>query len=92
MIDLLLIGARFAELCPRIDEVCAQYVDDFEKNVESYSRQDGFNMRLEGIRLAVIRLQNVALARGQRELAEKYGLQRDLYEARREYVLGTKRW
>lgn len=92
MIDLLLIGARFAELCPRIDEVCAQYVDDFEKNIESYSRQDGFNMRLEGIRLALIRLQNVAQSKGQTELARKYSLQRDDYEDQREYVLDTKRW
>lgn len=92
LIDLLLIGARYAELCPRIDEVCAQYVDDFEKNIESYSRQNGFNMRLEGIRLALIRLQNVAQSKGQTELAQKYSLQRDEYENQREYVLNTKRW
>lgn len=92
MIELLLIGARYADLCPRIDEVCAQYVDDFEKNIESYSRQNGFNMRLEGIRLALIRLQNVAQSKGQTELAQKYSLQRDEYENQREYVLNTKRW
>ena len=92
LIEMLLLGARFGALCPRIDEVCTGYVEEFEKNIETYARRDGFNLRLEGIRLALIRLQQVARSRGQRELAEKYAEQKSVYEKRRESVLRTKRW
>ncbi|MEN6425552.1 MAG: hypothetical protein ABFE13_09330 [Phycisphaerales bacterium] len=92
LIEMLLIGARFADLCPRIDEVCAQYVDDFEKNIKGYSRRNGFNLRLEAIRLAMIRLQNVAQSKGYTDVAQKYARQKTLYEDQRESILMTKRW
>ena len=48
------------ELRPRIDEICEQYVKDFEKNIRAYAGRDGYNLRLEAIRLALIRLQQMA--------------------------------
>ena len=92
LIEMLLIGARFADLCPRIDQVCGQYAEDFKANVKAYSGHDGFNLRLEAIRLALIRLQNVAQARGQTELAQAYAEQKSVYERWRESILATKRW
>ncbi len=92
LIEMLMIGTQFADLCPRIDEVCGQYVDDLEKNIKRYSRRDGYNLRLEAIRLALIRLRQVARANGNTELAETYGRQIDDYDGQRERILKAKRW
>ena len=72
VIEMLLIGSQFPELRARIDEVCGQYVQDFEKNNKAYARQDGYNLRLEAIRLALIRLR--AGGAGQRRHAGGRGV------------------
>ncbi len=90
--EMLTIGDLFADLRPRIDEVCTQYVADFEKNRTTYSRQNGFNLRLETIRLALIRMQQIALLKHDKESSEAYGKQKNQYEQQRERILRTKRW
>jgi hypothetical protein len=90
--EMLTIGDMAVDLRPRINDVCEQYVQDFQKNMASYSRQHGFNLRLEAIRLAMIRMQQVALTNQDKASAEEYGRQKNLYEDERERILRTKRW
>jgi hypothetical protein len=91
-IEMYMSAARYPELRPRIDEVCMQYILDFEKNAETYARQDGYNQRIEALRVALIRLQHAAETRGDTKLAAEYGRQIDHYEAVRAEILSTKRW
>ncbi len=92
MLEMLLIAAQFAELQPRIDEVCAQYVLDFEDNKAAYANEDGYNLRLEAARLALIRLEQVARANGDAKSAEAYRQRIDRCEAERDRISLTKRW
>ncbi|MBP7052125.1 MAG: hypothetical protein KBE65_14005 [Phycisphaerae bacterium] len=90
--EMLTIGDMAVDLRPRINEVCEQYVQDFEKNKASYSRQNGFNLRLEAIRLAMIRMQQIALTNQDKASAEEYARRKNLYEDERERILRTRRW
>jgi hypothetical protein len=92
MMEMLLIGSRYAALQPRIDAFCAEYAEEFEDNRAEYARQDGYNLRLEAARLALIRLEQVARAGGDREQAEVYRKRRALYEGEQAVVLYSKRW
>lgn len=92
MIEMLLIGSQFAELRSRIQEICEGYVRDFEQNAKTYAGQDGYNQRLEAIRLAFIRLYETAKANGNTQAAQAFDRLIDTYEAQREHILATKRW
>lgn len=92
MIEILLVGSQFAELRPRIQEICEQYVKDFEQNAKTYAGRNGYNQRLEAIRLAFIRLYETAKANGNTQTAQAFDRLIDTFEAQRESILATKRW
>jgi len=92
LLEMLLIGTQFPDLRPRIDQMCHEYAKDFDKNLQSYAGRDGFNTRLEAIRLVMIRLQQTALSSQNKQLADVYDRQIDVYESLRTAVLSKKRW
>lgn len=92
LLEMLLIGTQFPDLRSRIDEMCHRYAQDFAKKIQEYAGRDGFNTRLEAIRLVMIRLQQTALAGQNKELAEVYDRQIDAYERQRTAILSKKRW
>ena len=68
MIEIVIVAARFAELKPRIDDFCRKVVDDFVKNRDLYTKQDGYRLRIEAVRLACMHLERVAQAEKNTEL------------------------
>ena len=92
MIEVLTIAAQFPELRARVDDFCAEYAQTFEKNKATYARQDGYNLRLEAARLALIRLERVAQANGDRQLELSCQQQRKLYGAERDQIFLSKKW
>lgn len=92
MLDLLLIAAQFAELRPRVDEICVEYTTHFEANKSSYAGHHGYNLRLEAARLAMVRLKQLADAQGNREASETYARQMQQYLAERDAISNRKRW
>jgi hypothetical protein len=97
MIEMLLAGGRFPELTARVDQECAKYTTDFAKNKQTYARQDGYNLRLESARLALMRLEHVARSKpGQtaedRRIAEACRNTRQQYEAESLDIAMSKRW
>lgn len=92
VLEMLLIAAQFAELRPRVDDVCGRYVLDFEENKAVYANEDGYNLRLEAARLALIRLEQVARANGDAKSAEAHRRRINRYEAERNGISLTKRW
>ncbi len=93
MVQLLLTAAPQPELLPRVDEVCIEYVTNFEKNrKEQYIGKDGYNFRLEAARLALYRIAQIAAARGDVNAAEERTSQRDQYEHERDEISLAKRW
>jgi hypothetical protein len=91
MIEILM-AAQFSELRPRVDAFCAGYAETFEKNKAAYARQDGYNLRLEAARLALIRLERLAQANGDRQLEASHRLQRQRYGNERDHIFVTKKW
>ena len=92
ILDMLLIALRFPQLRSSVDKVCGEYVEDFEKNKETYAKQDGYNLRLEAARLALVRLEQVARLQQNSDLAEARRLQWTMYERERNMISMTKRW
>ena len=92
MLDLLLLGGQHADLRPLIDEFCVNYTTSFEEDKEQYRGQDGYNLRLEAARLALLRLEQLAKARGNLEAAEACREQMDRYVMERTRISFRKRW
>ncbi|HPC93350.1 MAG TPA: hypothetical protein PLU87_00280 [Sedimentisphaerales bacterium] len=92
MLDLLVIAARYPELQQRVNEICVEYTTQFEKNKSSYANHDGYNLRLEAARLAMVRLKQVAEAQGNRQVAQTCENQMKRYLIERDLISDRKRW
>jgi hypothetical protein len=92
MLDLLLIAGRYKELQPQVDALCTEYTKDFEENKATYATQDGYNLKLEAARLALVRLEQAAKLRGDAKQADAYRNQWTQYERERNLISLTKRW
>lgn len=92
MLDLLLVASQFSELVPEIDGLCAEYATKFEENKAQYAGHDGYNLHLEAARLALLRLEQLARARGDNEAAQGCRARMDRYIAERNGISDRKRW
>ncbi len=92
ILDLLLVARQAPDLRPRVDEVCQAYSDDFEANKKQYAGMDGYNLRLEAARLALIQLQQAARAERDTATAEALDARMDQYMAERGRISAKKRW
>jgi len=92
MLDLLLIASQYKDLRPLIDEFCVEYATSFEKNRDQYVGHDGYNLRLEAARLALLRLEQLAKAKGNQEAAQTCADQMVRYIDERNWISNRKRW
>jgi hypothetical protein len=75
MLEIILLAGRFADLQSDIDDFCADYIQRYEENKESWSKQDGYRQRVESARLACFHLERKAHLQGNAELAKEYAVQ-----------------
>ncbi len=92
MLDLLLATAQAPELRPRVGAKCRAYADDFEQNKNKYMRTDGYNLRLEAARLALVQLEGAARAQRNIEEADAFADRMNRYIAERDSIAEKKRW
>jgi len=92
ILDLLIVAVQFPELRGQIDKFCVDYATAFEENKAQYSGHDGYNLRLEAARLALLRLEQVAQAQGQTESAQTCADRMQQYVVERDHISMTKRW
>ncbi len=93
LMQMLLYAARQSpELRPQVDQVCTEYVTDFETGKEQYAAQDGYILRLEAARLALIRLKEVAEAQANADIAEALANRESRYVVERDTLARRKRW
>jgi len=92
MLDMLLIAGSFAEFGAEVDAFCVDYATKFEENKAEWSRQDGYNHRLEAARLAMLRLERVAKAQGNAEAAKTCADRMNAYLRERNRISARKRW
>jgi hypothetical protein len=77
MLEVILLAASFSELQSDIDDFCADYVQRFEENKESWYHQDGYRKKVESARLAYFHLERKALMRRNTELGNTYSAKQD---------------
>jgi len=92
MKDMVFLGYQFAELRPRIDEVCQQYALSFEQNRAAYARQDGYNFRLHVAWLALAHLEQVAQAANDKATAQIYRQRIEQYKYELDRSALRKKW
>jgi hypothetical protein len=92
MIEVVLLAARFPELKSRIDDFCRKVVDDFVKNKNLYTKQDGYRLRIEAIRLACMHSERVARAEKNTELEKFYDDEIAKCEEERNRLSDEQRW
>ncbi len=91
--QMLLYAARQSpELRPQVDQVCTEYVTDFETGKEQYTAQDGYLLRLEAARLALIRLKELAEAQANTDTAEALADRESRYLSERDNIIRRQRW
>jgi len=72
MLEIILVATRFAHLRPLVDDFCKKYSDSFAKEKDIYAKDNGYRLKIEAARLAVIHLEQAARAQNDRELANVY--------------------
>jgi len=72
MLEIVLACTRFPELKPAVTDFCKDHFDNFEKNKETYTRQNGYRIRIEAARLACIHLAQAAQEQNNTKLAKFY--------------------
>jgi len=92
MLEVVLIAARFTEVKPRVDDFCRKVLDDFVKNRDLYTKQDGYRLRIEAVRLACLHLENVAQAEKNTKLLKLCSDERRKCEEERNRLSEEQRW
>jgi hypothetical protein len=92
MLEAVFVAARFPELIPRIDDFCRNVVDDFTKNRDLYTKQNGYRLRVEAVRLACMRLERMAQTEKNTERLEFYAAARRRCEEERNRLSDEQRW
>ena len=88
----IISAARFAELRPLVNNFCENYIDDFTKNKNRYTKQDGYHHRVVVGLLAADYLRRIAERQKNTKLAESYADKKQEYKNERKRVLKEKRW
>ena len=92
MQKIVFTAARHRKLIPRINKFCKDYFDDFEKNKDSWAKEDGYHHRIVAALVAVDYLRNLARKQNNKKLLADYNVKRQRYRRERSAILKTKRW
>ena len=79
MQEIISDARRFSKLIPRINEFCKGYLDEFEKNKDSWAKQDGYHHRIVAAVVAADYLSKIAKKQVNTKLGEDYNTKRKLY-------------
>ncbi len=90
MLEIVLACTRFSELKPAVTNFCKNHFDNFEKNKETYTRQNGYRIRIEAARLACVHLAQAAREQNNTKLANFYTAK--VVEYANERNKSHKRW
>lgn len=88
----IIFASRFADLRPRISAFCKNYFDDFVKNRQLYSKEDGYLHRIWAVLLATDYLKKVAKMEKNTELVGFYEAKKQQFNAEQAPLRRTKRW
>jgi hypothetical protein len=88
----ILFAAKFEKLCPRIDDFCRDYVEEFAKNKNNFPKKNGYGNQLSAAILANNYLAEVAKKQGRTEDAARYAAKNQEYTKEQQVIISSKRW
>ncbi len=88
----IIFAATFAELRPRVNKFCKDYIDDFTENKNRYAKQDGYHHRIAAALNAASYLQRIAETQKNTKLVQFYSDKTKEYNDERKQLLKRKRW
>jgi len=91
MLEVLAFG-NFRELSSDVDKLCQDYFDGFRENQDSWSKQDGYRLRVEAARLASIHLKQLAQRRRNTKLVSLYASRESQYLDQLGRISESGRW
>ena len=92
ILEILLMGANFAELNPRVNQFCSDYFDEFIEKKDVWSKQDGYRHKVEAVRLACYHLKKLAQAQRDTKLVSFYAGKENEYLDELTRIHESKRW
>ncbi len=91
-IRLILYATRFPELKAEAERFCKEYFDQFEKNRDEWSHQDGYHHRIAAVLNVGSYFREVAKRAKDTELMQSYDTKMSQYHEERQELLRRKRW
>ena len=91
-IRLILYATRSPELKAEAEGFCKEYFDQFEKNRDEWSHQDGYHHRIAAVLNVGSYFREVAKRANNTELMQSYDTKMSQYHAERQELLRKKRW
>ena len=88
----ILFAAKFEKLCPRINDFCRDYVEEFAKNKNNFAKKDGYGNQLSAVILAGNYLEKIAKNQEQTEAAVLYAAKNQEYTKEQQVIIRSKRW
>jgi len=88
----IISATRFVELRPYVGNFCQNYITDFAKNKNRYTKQDGYHNRITAVLMASDYLQKVAKRQKNQEKAKIYAAKINTLNSERKEMLKGKRW
>jgi len=92
MLEIIITAARFAELRPRIEDFCKNYVNSFIKHKDDWAKQNGHRHRIEAARIASMYLRQIAEAQKNEKLVKFYSTQIKQCLDERTRLFKSTRW
>jgi hypothetical protein len=92
MLEIMAYGVKYLELKPQVDKLCEAYMQEFTKNKDRWTQQDGYRLRVEAARLACYHLRIVARAQKSAEVANLYAVKEDECLDELARMSESKRW
>ncbi len=91
-IGKIMYAATFAELRPRVNKFCQDYIDDFTENKNRYAKEDGYHHKIAAALNAASYLQRIAERQKDTKLVQSYSDKKKEYNNERKQLIKKKRW
>jgi hypothetical protein len=90
--DIHIMGTKFEELSPAVNEFCSDYFDEYTENEAKWLKQDGYRRKIEAVQIACLHLGERAQAQKNAKLVSFYVDKEHEYVEELLRISQDKRW
>ena len=85
-------AARYTNLRTQVETICKDFTESYNKNVDTWKKEDGYRLKVESARLANYYMSQLASSRNDNKLKDTYDAQRDFCVSELRRIGMEKRW